>query len=384
MSDERKNLKIYQAALIGCGCRGIHLAATAKETGRFQIVALADPSQENRSKAKQELKQTELEEFSDYKAMLNWGRFDMVIIASPDFAHQQQAIDCMNAGKDLLLEKPVAISYEGGQQVLNAMKKNKRVVGVGFVLRYAPLFARAKEMIQQGTIGQLTTMWVLHSVASGSNWYFHDWHATFANTGGLLLQKGSHDFDIINWFASSRAKYITALGSQDMFGGDKPNDLNCTDCSEHYSCPEFMPESNRPRIRCAYRREVDCLDNHLVLLQYDNGIKASYNECHYTPDDNREYIFIGTKGKLKLDDAEGKLFVNIRHSALQKDYMEYIPGGRDGGHGGGDPRLILDLANCMDNRTQPLAGVEAGLEAIRVGLLAHESIREGGQPVSAF
>jgi predicted dehydrogenase len=165
-----------------------------------------------------------------------------------------------------------------------------------------------------------------------------------------------------------------------MFGGSKPNSLTCPECGERYTCSESYP-NNAPRIQCAFRKEVDCLDNHLVLMQYANGVKVSYNECHYTPDDNREYVFIGTKGKLKLDDAAGKLFVRIRKSAREKDYMEYTPGGLDGGHGGGDPRLFIDLANAIDRRTQPLAGAQAGLDAIRVGLLAHESIRQGGKPI---
>lgn len=380
MSPQTGSLKVYRTALIGCGCRGVGLAARAKEYVRFQIVAVADPLEKNRAAAKKELNQPGLKEFEDYKALLKWNEFDVAIIASPDFAHEEQAVACMKAGKDLILEKPIAISIEGGKRVVETAKKYKRVVIVGFVLRYAPLYAKAKELVDKGMIGDLKTIWVLHSVGSGSDWYFHDWHGTFKNTSGLLLQKGSHDLDIINWFANSLARSVAAIGSRDVFGGNKPNTLTCPECGEQFTCPESLPK-NQPRVQCALRKEVDCLDNHLVLLQYANGVKVSYNECHYTPDDNREYVFIGTKGKLTLDDSAGKLFIRLRHSARQKDYIEYAPGGLDGGHGGGDPRLFIDLLNCLDHRKQPLAGVHAGLEAIRLGLLAHESIRQDGKPI---
>jgi len=373
-----KSLKMYRTALIGCGGRGIGMAQQAENFGRFQVVAVCDPSQTNCDQAKQKMKGADVATFSDYKAMLKWGEFDLVIIASPDFAHEEQAVACMKAGKDLFLEKPIAISIKGGKRVVETARQTKRIVIVGFVLRYAPLYAKAKKLIESGTIGDLKSIWVLHSVASGSDWYFHDWHSSFKNTGGLLLQKGSHDFDIINWFADSPARQLSAIGSQDVFGGNKSNDLTCPQCAERFTCPERMPD-DFPRIQCAFRKENDCLDNHLVQIQYANDIKVTYNECHYTPDDNREYIFIGTKGKLKLDDAAGKLFIQLRPGVHQKEIMEYNPGTISGGHGGGDVQLFFDLAYCLDNRKQPLAGVQAGLDAIQLGLLSHESIRQGGK-----
>ncbi len=381
MVSQKKTKKIFRTALVGCGARGVSLAVGAKEHGRYEIVAVADPLEKNREQAKKSLNQPEIKEFRTYRDLLKWNEFDVAIITSPDFAHEEQAIACMKAGKDLLLEKPIAISLEGGKRVVETAKKTKRVVIVGFVLRYATLFAKAKEFVDQGMIGDLTTIWVLHSVASGSEWYFHDWHASIKNTGSLLLQKGSHDFDIINWFAGSQVKYIAALGSQDFFGGNKPNTLTCPECSERYTCTENLPKSFSPRIQCTFRKEADCLDNHLVLMQFANGVKATYNECHYTPDNNREYIFIGTKGKLKLDDNLGKLFIYTRPKTLMIDKMEYQPGSIIGGHGGGDPKLFYDLAEAIDKRTQPLASVQAGFEAIRAGLLAHKSIRQGGKPI---
>jgi len=380
MSGKSSAGKVFRTALIGCGTRGISLAEGAREHGRFAVVAVADPRKENRDLARTKLGSTIVQEFENHRNLLKWGQFDVAIITSPDFAHEDQAVECMKAGKDLLLEKPIAITIPGGKRVVETARKTRRIVIVGFVLRYATLFAKAKELVDQGLIGNLTTIWVLHSVASGSEWYFHDWHATFKNTGGLLLQKGSHDFDIINWFAGSRINYLSALGSQDFFGGHKPDTLTCPECPDKDTCTEALP-NNLPRVQCAFRKEVDCLDNHLVLMQFANGIKATYNECHYTPDNNREYIFIGTKGKLKLDDNLGKLFIYTRPKTLMIDRMEYQPGSIVGGHGGGDPKLFMDLAAAIDTRTQPLASVQAGFESIQVGLLAHESIRQGGKPI---
>jgi predicted dehydrogenase len=364
--------KTFRTAVIGT-FRGLHLAQQARAFGRFSIVAVCDPNPKGRENFKKECG-ADIREFDNHLDMIKWGEFDVLVIASPDYLHEEHALAGLAAGKNLLLEKPIAITCEGGRRIVEATKQSGRKVIVGFVLRYAPLFARAKQLVDQGWIGTLKTIWMLHSVFNGGDWYFHDWHGTFKNTGGLLLQKGSHDFDIINWFAGAKAGKVAAFGSRDFFGGNEPDDQTCPECAQKYTCRERQPDDHL-RVKCAFRREIDCLDNHLVMIEYANGVKASYNECHYTPDDNREYSFIGTKGKLRLDQRNGKLHLELRHD---RDRIEYVPGGQEGGHGGGDQRLLEDFARALDEGVQPLTGVEQGLEAIRVGLLAHESIRQGG------
>ncbi|MPM41077.1 putative oxidoreductase YteT [bioreactor metagenome] len=248
-----------------------------------------------------------------------------------------------------------------------------------------------KELIKSGIIGELKTGWVLHSVGAGSDWYFHDWHGSMKNTGGLLLQKGSHDLDIINWVVDSKVKRVLAFGSQDVFGGDKPNELVCQECEDKSICSEAIVDRNiswiRPdgksaevlynqwRNKCVYRKEVDVLDNHLLLLQYENEVKVSYMECHYTPEDNREYIFIGTKGKLKFEDAKDLITVQLRRGIYDREEkITYENLQMSEGHGGGDKHIIDDFISALKTGEQPQVGGEAGLQAIEIGITAHEAI----------
>jgi predicted dehydrogenase len=370
--------KQYRTAVIGT-YRGLDLAREAQASGRLPIVAVCDPNPQGRQNFKKELGQ-DIREFDDYRSLLDWNDFEVLIIASPDYVHEEHALAALKAGKHLLLEKPISITYEGGRRIVEAVNRSGCIVIVGFVLRYAPIFVRARQLVQEGKIGKLTCIWEQHSVFYGSDWYFHDWHATFKNTGGLLLQKGSHDFDLINWFADSRAEKVMAIGSRDFFGGDKPDDLTCPACPDREKCLDRQPDGH-PRVRCAFRREVDCLDNHLVLIEYANGVKANYNECHYTPDANRFFSFIGTKGKLIVSEMDRTLSLQLRAS---KDKVDYAVDQNHEGHGGGDRGIIRGLLDSLDSRTKPLAGVEEGLEAVRIGLLAHESIRQGGKPLSSL
>lgn len=383
----------YRLGIIGTGMRTMFFVNEILKHGRFEIKAISDINEKNMDLLCSRY-EAKWDKYIDYKMLLRREDIDAVIIMSPDFVHENQAIEAFESGKHVFLEKPIATTIEGGKRVLEKRKESGKTLTIGFVLRYNKLYKKMNEIIKAGTIGELKTGWVLHSVGAGSDWYFHDWHGTFKNTSGLLLQKGSHDFDIINWIVESNIKRIMAFGSQDYFRGDKPNELICNNCEEKYNCPEAIRDRivtwerydgkktdvlyNKWRNQCAFRQEVDVLDNHQVILDYQNGVKVSYMECHYTPDDNREYIFIGTKGKLKLDDAKDTITVQLRHSMYDRiETINYTNLQSSEGHGGGDKYILQDFVDALDTGKQPLAGGEAGLQAIIVGLKSHEAIRTG-------
>lgn len=383
-------MQTFKIGIIGAGMRTVFLVNEILKREELQIVAVSDISQHSMDQLCS-LYEKNWDKYLNYKDLLDRDDIEGVIIASPDYVHEEQAIAAFEAGKHLFLEKPIAITVEGGKRVLEARDKSGKTLLIGFVLRYNKAYRKMKELISSGLIGELKTGWILHSVGAGSDWYFHDWHGSMKNTGGLLLQKGSHDLDIINWVVDSKVKRIAAFGSQDFFGGNKPNDLVCQKCEDRNKCSEAIVDRNinwkRPdgkqtevlynqwRNQCVFREEVDVLDNHQVLLEYENGVKVSYLECHYTPDDNREYIFIGTKGKLKLDDANDIITVELRHgmrNRKEKITYENLQSGE--GHGGGDKHILDDFIYALSTGKQPAASGEEGLEAIQTGIVAHNAI----------
>jgi predicted dehydrogenase len=386
-------MKRFKIGIIGAGMRTMFLMNEILKRDDLEVVAVSDVSQHSLDQICSRYDK-EWDKYLDYKDLLSREDIEGVIIVSPDYVHEEQAIAAFKAGKHVFLEKPIAITLEGGKKVIEARNKSGKTLLIGFVLRYNKAYKKMKELVKSGIIGEVKTGWVLHSVGAGSDWYFHDWHGTLDNTGGLLLQKGSHDFDIINWVVDSKVKRIAAFGSQDFFVGNKPNELVCQNCEERDSCSEAIMDKdiswkradgkqtevlyNQWRNRCVYRDEVDVLDNHQVMLEYENGVKVSYLECHYTPDDNREYIFIGTKGKLKLDDANDCITVQLRHGMYdRKEKITYENLQLSEGHGGGDKYILDDFIYALKTGQQPIAGGEAGFAAIQAGLVAHQSIRDG-------
>ncbi|MBN2394047.1 MAG: Gfo/Idh/MocA family oxidoreductase [Anaerolineae bacterium] len=316
----------------------------------------------------------------DYRELLECPDVDAVAITSPDFCHETHAVAALEAGKHVFCEKPLAITIEGCDRILEAWRRSGTRLMVGFNMRYMAMFRVMKEIVDAGTIGEIKAVWVRHFVGFGSDFYFHDWHATRQNANSLLLQKGSHDIDVIHWITGRYTTRTAAFGGLDFFGGGKPNDLTCPTCAERETCTEAL---NGRRVQCVFRQEVDVEDNHVMIMELEGGIKASYLQCHFTPDYHRNYTFIGTEGRLENSEPEMKVWVKTRRSNYWRDLADrtYDIKPTTGGHGGADPVICKDFVDmCLDGK-EPLASPLAGRMSVAAGVCAAHSLRHGGIPV---
>lgn len=318
---------------------------------------------------------------TDYHELLARPDVDAVAVTSPDWLHEEHAVAALEAGKHVFCEKPLAITTEGCDHILEAWRRSGKRLMVGFNMRYMNMFRTMKEIVDAGVIGEIKAVWVRHFVGFGSDFYYHDWHASRSNTTSLLLQKGSHDIDIIHWISGQYTKRTAAFGGLDYFGGDKPNDLTCPECPERETCPEAILTGRRTQ--CAFRREVDVEDNQVMIMELDGGIKASYLQNHFTPDYHRNYTFIGTEGRLENSEPEMKVWVKTRRSGTWKDLSDrtYEIKPAAGGHGGADPVICKDFVDMVLDGKEPVATPLAGRMSVAAGVAAAYSIRHGGIPV---
>jgi predicted dehydrogenase len=241
------------------------------------------------------------------------------------------------------------------------------------------IFRVMKEIVDSGAIGEIKAVWVRHFVGTGGNWYYHDWHANRKNSTGLLLQKASHDIDMIHWITGKYTKKVSAFGSLDYYGGNKPNDLTCPKCKEKETCIEAQFED---MTQCVFRKEVNVEDNNMVLMELENGIKASYMQCHFTPDYFRNYTFIGTEGRIENLDDDSKVILKTRkRSNKWKNYADrtYDIKPIEGGHGGADPVICKDFVDMILTGKEPVATPMAGRMSVAVGCAATESLRNNGK-----
>lgn len=373
--------------IIGASGRGGLAEYWHDPTGRSVVVGAADVSagaltwfQENVNEKGFVTK--------DHRELLARNDIDAIAVMSPDFTHEQYVCDAFEAGKHVFTEKPMAITTDGCDRMLRAWIASGKHFMVGFNMRYLNIFRVMKDAIDSGAIGEVKAVWVRHFVGAGGGWYYHDWHGTSRNTTGLLLQKASHDFDMIHWLTGRYTVRVAASGGLDYYGGDKPNDLHCPVCPEKDTCVEYQYEdraSDNKMDLCVFRKEVDVEDSNIVMMELEGGIRASYMQCHFTPDYCRNYTIIGTEGRLENLDDGSKVIIRMRDQSKRwRNLANYDLAVKpaSGGHGGADPVICKDFIDMLLDDKRPLATPLAGRMSVAAGCAATWSLRNGWQPVA--
>lgn len=320
----------------------------------------------------------------DYRDLVARADLDAVAVFSPDRFHEEHALAVLSAGKALYLEKPMALSTEACDRILAAWRKAGTPFMMGFNLRYHPVVLAARDAIRAGRIGAVKAIWVRHFVGAGGDFYYHDWHANRAGVHSLLLQKASHDLDVIHWLGGAYGVRAAAFGDLDYFGGNKPNELTCGPCADRAACREEQAPDN-PRQQCAFRQSIDVEDNQVVILRLANGVKASYTQCHFTPEYVRNYTVIGTEGRIEFYLERNEIWLYPRPSKT-RDWpnpppREPIPlsGAKAGdeGHGGADAQIAAGFLRYLREGIPPNTSPEDGRMSVAVGCAATASLREG-------
>lgn len=354
--------------IIGAGFRWNITDFWHQPGGRSVITALAEIDEGAMNKFKTKYPDEDIFYTDDYHELLQRDDVDAVVVLTEDYKHKQHAIDVLEAGKDLYLEKPMAITIEDCDEVIAAWKKSGRKMMIGFNMRYMPMYETMKQVIDDGVIGDIKAVWVRHFVGRGGVYYYQDWHRNSKYTTSLLLQKASHDIDVIHMLTGSYVKKVSAFGSLDF-----------------YNDPENFAADGLNNMTDA---EIDVEDNNVLIMELENGIKASYLQCHFTPDYSRNYVIIGTKGRMENDDVNDTITIKTRNTASLHDKSDIVIKMKPtlGDHAGADPQITKAFVDYILDGVEPKASPLDGRMSVAVGVKATESIRSGGfmQEVPAF
>lgn len=370
---------MLRLGVIGFGLRR-SLALEAHRPPDVQVVALADP----RPKAQERFSEAfgpQAFVASHSEELLSQG-LDAVMVLSPDHLHERHAIQFLEAGVPVYLEKPMAITTEGCDAILQAAKTTGSKLYLGHNMRHFAVVRKMKEWIAAGRIGEVKTAWCRHFVSYGGGAYFADWHADRRNTTGLLLQKGAHDLDVLHWLCSGYAKRVSAMGELTVYGNlNRPRDPEA-DYEVDFAKVNVWPPSALPETNAV----VDVEDLNLVTMQLDNGVLAGYQQCHFTPDAWRSYCIIGTEGRIEnFDDRPGTAEVRL----WNRFRFGYDPEGDDswraepatGGHGGADHLILNEFFRYLREGGETDTSPIAARMAVAAGVAATQSVRSGGVPV---
>ncbi|HLT61016.1 MAG TPA: Gfo/Idh/MocA family oxidoreductase, partial [Microlunatus sp.] len=205
------------------------------------------------------------------------------------------------------------------------------------------------------------------------------WHADRSKVNSLLLQKASHDLDVIHWLAGGFPRRVVGMGGQTLYAGiGDRQDRSDQVVREWLSRDNWPPLTQR-----GLNPVVDVEDLSMVQLELDNGVFASYQECHYTPDYWRNYTVIGTEGRLEN--------FGLDHSGVVRIWnrrTEYVPNGdREvpipevaGGHHGADPALLREFIAFVRTGAPTRTSPVAARAAVAAAALATDSMRDGSTP----
>ena len=387
-----KKLKI---GIIGSGNRGVTaFAAPISKRDDAEVVALCDPNQ-LRMEANSKKIDGEQRFYKSDVEMLNSEQLDAVVITSPDFYHTENAVNALNAGVDVLLDKPLATTVEGCKKILDAAKKSGKSPMIGFNLRHNQVLKRLKEIIDAGTLGRIFLM-ENREFYDGGRTYMARWNRKYAISGGLWIHKGSHDFDIFNWLLDfPKPEKVTAFAGIDVLNADNlpfatetgkevgPNCRKCdykTICKDRYDIedrPEWSEETaevdNYYKDLCIYMSDKDVHDNGIAIVEYENGVKASHLECFITSVEDRRYTIVGTLGQAEVSLTDRTIKICPRWS---KETILYNIPEVEGGHGGADPCLIDAFLDVVKGNSSNSSTAEHGMLSTAIGQAAEISRRE--------
>ncbi|MEA5456902.1 Gfo/Idh/MocA family oxidoreductase [Sinomonas sp. JGH33] len=309
-------------------------------------------------------------------------RIDAVLVASPDHLHEEHATAALDAGLTVYLEKPMAVTVEGCDQILAAARQSEGRLYLGHNMRHMPFVQEMKRLIDSGAIGEPKLAWCRHFVGHGGDFYFRDWHAERRATTGLLLQKGAHDIDVLHWLMGGYSEEVTAMGDLMVYGANPRRPAG--DPGVPWRLDEEPLSTWPPSKLTELNPVVDVEDASMVLMGLDNGTLASYQQCHFTPDYWRSYTIIGTEGRIENlgDVAEGTVvnLWNQRHYGYAPADRVFPVHPEPGGHGGADERIMREFIRYASSggpiETSPLAA----RNAVAAACAATASVRDGGAP----
>ncbi len=365
--------------VIGAGGRGMLAGMAHQPEEGVYLVAGADPVEKSREEF-QEKYGPEAFVTADYRALLAREEIDAVFVTSPDFLHEEHAVAALEAGKHVYLEKPMAITIAGCDRILRAAYEHKRKLYLGHNMRHMDVVLTLKRLIDEGAIGEVKAGWCRHFVGYGGDAYFKDWHAERSKSTSLLLQKGAHDIDVLHWLCQGYTSRVVGMGGLTLY--DRITDRHAPsergDASWH---PEHWP----PLSQKGLHPTIDVEDLSMMLMQLDNGVFCSYQQCHYTPDGWRNYTIIGTEGRLEnLGDGPGSGVVmlwNTRSSYDPQGNAQFYLKDTGGAHGGADPRIVAEFVRYLREGGTTATSPIAARMSVAAGYQATMSLRNGGTPL---
>lgn len=388
--------------LAGAGHRGLTMFARPLAAELKEHATLAGIFDINRIRA-----QAASEEcggaavYDDFDVMLKETEPDAVIVTTVDCYHNEYIIKTLEAGYDAITEKPMTTDAEKCKRILETEKRTGKKVIVTFNCRFNPYIVRVKELITEGTVGEILNIdfeWILDT-RHGAD-YFRRWHRYMEKSGGLLVHKATHHFDMINWWLDEEPEQVRAFGSRRFYGPTREErGERCLTCRYKNTCEFYLDiagdalykklyldaekEDGYYRDRCVFAEDIDIYDTMSVNVRYSKGAMLSYSLIAHSPYEGWKASINGTGGRIEAEaySSGQKALEPLQEIRVYNRKGEVITCKSEkisGLHAGADERLRrMVFAGDLPDPLNQCAGSWEGAMSVLIGAAANISIAEG-------
>jgi len=355
-------------------------------------------------------------EADQFEKMIEEQKPDCVIVTTIDRTHHKYIAKAMDMGCDVITEKPMTMSVDKCEAIFDAIERTGKELRVAFNYRYAPHNSKMKELLMNGTIGKVNTIhfeWMLN-VRHGAD-YFRRWHRDKRNSGGLLVHKSTHHFDLVNFWLGTYPKTVYAMGDLMFYGRENAEERGETkfyyrthgsenakgdpfalQMEGHWLFDEMYLKAEKEdgyiRDQSVFGDNISIEDTMGVLVKYEDNTILTYNLVAYSPCEGYKVCFTGTKGRIEYEVKEttyinGDGNYNDEGAVKSLSIKVYPMFGEPyevevekgfGGHGGGDIAMMRDIfGEPGDDPLHRAATHIDGAMSIMTGICAEKSIATG-------
>lgn len=363
--------------MIGCGAMGLSVAKLLlKESPEIQLRGLCDPLESSVKTCKEQLG-VDAPVYDDYRKLLAQKDIQWVLIASWNCHHFEQVMAAFDAGKHVFCQKPLGITAEECSRMYHQWKKTNLKFNIGFTLRYSPHYRKINQLLREGAIGDIISFEFNETLDFNHGGYIMgNWRRLKANAGTHLLEKCCHDLDLANWMVASKPRRVASFGGLDFFTPANERHIARIGKSKDNAQAYMTWDTDaRPRpFLNPFTSDKDIIDNQVAIIEYENGIRASFHCNSNTAIPERRMYICGSEGTLRADVLTGLL--EIKRIGFDTN-IERIKTGHGEGHGHGDQVLAAELADSMLNSGPVAASLEDGLYSAFTAFAIDEAMDTG-------
>lgn len=402
------------AALLGAGSRGMYAYGSyaIDQSNEIQFIAVAEPDDDKRMIFARQHNIPKEMQFTSWEQLLAQSKLcDALLICTQDRAHYEPTLQALDLGYDILLEKPMSPEPRESLEMAEKVSKTNQVLTICHVLRYSTFFTELKRIVDdKADIGDIMTIVWTENVG-----YYHQAHSfvrgnwrNAQESSSMLLQKSSHDIDMIQWLVGAQCSNVSSFGKLSYFKEKyAPDDStkHCIDCPVEHECvysaikwyhndqdkwpvntvePVADIQKRWQAIKegrygvCVYRSDNDVVDHQVVNMEFDNDVTVAFTMSAFTKEQGRTFQIGTTKAEIIGSTLTNEITIKYYSGKEVIIHPEEITGG----HGGADTLIMRDFVKQVKNKN--IKTKTSAMESAKSHLIvfAAEESRKKGQTIN--